>query len=40
MLPKGMFATYQASARHCLKVRAHMTFRRYFAMKAYIDSIS
>jgi hypothetical protein len=40
MLPKNLVATYQASARQHLKVPPHMTFKRYFAMKAYIDSIS
>src|SRR5690606_4420010 len=40
VLPKPMVAAYQEASRHHLKTPPYMLFKRYFAMKVFIDSIS
>lgn len=39
-MPKGMLAAYQKKVSHAAKAPPYMIFKRYFAMKVFLDSIS
>ena len=39
-LPKGIVAAYQKTSRQHVKTPSHMLFKRYYAMKVFINSIS